>query len=90
MERSLASQSIECAQLFDTLSQVLRNTSAPPLHHAAVEDQYARFKIWAGNLGAFHRLPSETSLDYRLRYSRRIADHVQSLLLDLLAALRDG
>jgi hypothetical protein len=90
MPQSLADHSMECAQLFDTLLQVLENAPSPPLKQTTVEDQYVRFKIWAGNLGAFQQLPSTISLDYRLRNSRRISDHVESLLLDLLTGLQDG
>ncbi|KAF2241838.1 hypothetical protein BU26DRAFT_407990, partial [Trematosphaeria pertusa] len=50
-------------------------------------DQSERFRIWAGNLGAFQRLPSEASLDYRLRYSRKIAAQIEELLTDLLNTL---
>lgn len=90
MEQTLAVLSIECAQLFDNLTRILINTPVPFLLHGAVEDQYARFKIWAGNMGAFHRSTSGVSLDHRLRNSQRIAEHVRSLLCDLVAALKDG
>jgi hypothetical protein len=89
MTTLLATDSLECARLFGVLSSIRSNSSVPPLQ-CAMEDQYARFQIWAGNLGAFHRLPSELSLDYRLKNSRRISDHVKSLLFDLIATLKDG
>lgn len=54
-----------------------------------VEDQAGRFKIWAGNLGAFQRLPSTASLDYRLKDSPKVAAQVQELLQDLHNLLKD-
>jgi hypothetical protein len=56
MPRSLAASSIECAKLLDKLSTLLHDTLyqlRSALGQAAVEDQPARFRVWAGNLGAF-------------------------------------
>lgn len=48
-----------------------------------VKDQFARFKMWAGNIGAF--ADGHASLDYRLRDS----DETKQFLLDFLASLVD-
>lgn len=48
-----------------------------------IQDQFARFKMWAGNIGAFAE--GHASLDYRLRDS----DETKQLLLDFLASLGD-
>ena len=90
MQRSLAARSLESAQRFDAILSSPENVTSSPIQHTALDDQYARFKIWAGDLGAFDHLPSDTSIDYRLRDSQRIAEHVRSLLSDLSATLRDG
>src|SRR5215469_11239787 len=57
-----------CVTGFDTLIRSL--TTCPEEHRKvmlprAVENEYARFKIWAGNLGALQR--GQSSLDARLR-----------------------
>ena len=53
----------------------------------AVEEERARFRLWAANIGAFAR--HHASLDYRLRESERVRSLVFSQL-DMLhgAALR--
>jgi hypothetical protein len=86
MPRSLAASSIECAKLLDKLSTLLHDTqcqSRSALGQAVVEDQSARFRVWAGNLGAFQKLPAASSLDYRLREAPKIATQIQELLEDL-------
>jgi hypothetical protein len=57
-----------CVTGFDALTQSL--TGCPEEYQKvllpkAVENEYARFKIWAGNLGALQR--GQSSLDARLR-----------------------
>jgi hypothetical protein len=53
------------------------------LGQAIVEDQSARFRVWAGNLGAFQKLPAASSLDHRLREAPKIATQIQEILEDL-------
>ncbi|KAF2786116.1 hypothetical protein K505DRAFT_290268 [Melanomma pulvis-pyrius CBS 109.77] len=92
MQRSLATSSIECAQLLNRVSSLLHDPKCEKrsaLVHDEIEDQSGRFMIWAGNLGAFQRLPATSSLDYRLRESPKIAAHVQELLQDLHDALQN-
>jgi len=48
-----------------------------------IKEQYARFKIWAGNIGAFAE--GHASLDYRLRDNLS----TQKFMLDFLVALTD-
>ena len=48
-----------------------------------IEEQYVRFKIWAGNIGAFAE--GHASLDYRLRDN--VSTH--KFMLDFLVALAD-
>jgi hypothetical protein len=48
-----------------------------------IEEQYVRFKIWAGNIGAFAE--GHASLDYRLRDSLS----TQKFMLQFLIALAD-
>jgi len=86
MQRSLASASIDCAKLLARLASLhgdaqYSQRSALQANH--LEDQSARFQVWAGNLGAFQRLPASASLDYRLRGSPKIAIQILELLQDL-------
>jgi hypothetical protein len=48
-----------------------------------IKDQFARFKMWAGNIGAF--ADGHASLDHRLRDNQT----TQQFMLDFLVALRD-
>ena len=48
-----------------------------------IEDQFARFRVWAGNIGAFAE--GHASLDYRLRDSPQ----TQSFMSDFLVSLAD-
>jgi hypothetical protein len=56
---------------------------------SAVASHFARFKLWAGSLGA-HRMSGSRSLEYRLRDASSIRNHIISLLQDLCDALDDG
>lgn len=93
MSPSLASSSTECARLFSRLVLLLQdrecqNRSA--LQQAAAEDQFERYRIWAGNLGAFQKPTSKASLDNRLRESPKVVAQIHDLLHDLFEALQDG
>ena len=61
-------------------------TAGMPL--SGLEDQLARFKVWARNVGA-HRT-GKSSLEYRLRDASNIWKQVVELLNNLEEALRDG
>ena len=73
----------ECGAVFRSLVTAL--AEAP--HFAAqarletVNDEFDRFKIWAGNIGAYKK--GRRSLEYRLRD----AVHLKAETLNLLAAL---
>jgi hypothetical protein len=51
-------------------------------------DEFARFKLWTGNIGAHRK--GRSSLDWRLRDASHLRDLVVSLLTDLKSALHDG
>lgn len=92
MQQSLATCAVECAQAFEKLSTLPQPQFEQHTHlrQDDIEDQDGRFRIWAGNLGAFQKLPSKSSLDYRLRESPKVAIQVQELLQDLHRALDDS
>jgi hypothetical protein len=86
MERSSAALSIETVKLLDEFCTLLLDPECERrsgLTQADAEDQTARFRIWGGNLGAFQRLPANSSLDYRLRESPKVAAQISSNLEDL-------
>jgi hypothetical protein len=93
MQTSLATSAIRCAQLLEGLSVLHHDAQCSErsaVHQLAIADQSARFQVWAGNLGAFQRLPASASLDYRLRESPKIAAQIYELLQDLQGTTDDG
>ncbi|KAK1836523.1 hypothetical protein QBC39DRAFT_338304 [Podospora conica] len=91
---------LSCLQTFDILSDTISPNEAggddtlddrPPQGISlatSVSDHVARFKIWAGNIGA-HR-NGRSSLDYRLREASHIRAQVIRLLEDLRETLQDA
>jgi hypothetical protein len=76
-----------CASCFDTLTRSLRTSSdevKKQIMPMAIENEYARFKIWAGNLGALER--GRSSLDARLRDSVVL----RAAVLKFLGQLQDS
>lgn len=71
----IASSVRECLTRFKSLQE----------QDARVEDEYGRFRIWAGNIAA-HRT-GRRSLEYRLRDSSNLQRTVKALLRDLLQVL---
>jgi hypothetical protein len=67
-----------------TGSRATKYSSVLPL----VPDQFGRFKVWSGNIGA-HR-SGRGSLDYRLRDASHLQNHFLDLLNDLSEALSNG
>ncbi|KAI0466997.1 hypothetical protein F4859DRAFT_283498 [Xylaria cf. heliscus] len=55
--------------------------------HQKFLDEFARFKLWAGNIGAHRK--GRSSLDWRLRDASHLRDLVIDLLTDLKSILRD-
>ncbi|KAI0837384.1 hypothetical protein F5Y06DRAFT_297712 [Hypoxylon sp. FL0890] len=53
-----------------------------------IADEFARFKIWSGNIGA-HR-SGKSSLDYRLRDASHLQIQVKNLLVDLNDSLKNA
>ena len=54
----------------------------------SVENEFARFKIWCGNLGALQR--GKSSLDVRLRGSTVMRNTVLKFLSQLLDSLKQS
>jgi hypothetical protein len=89
----IASRAKSCVELFERLNELTlqpdeqQNDNIPT---SEAVDGLGRFKIWAGNIGAFQRFESKSSLDYRLRDALKIAVQIVSLLDDLAESLEDG
>jgi hypothetical protein len=84
--RVAAEKCIEQFKLLIEISAVLdpvSDTEDSSYGTSWIEEQYVRFKIWAGNIGAFAQ--GHASLDYRLRDSFS----TQKFMLFLLIALAD-
>ncbi len=56
---------------------------------SAVEDNDARFRIWAGNLGALQRSSSKASADYRLKEAPEVASRIPEILEDICETHED-
>jgi hypothetical protein len=79
--------STSCVRYFDTLTRSLPKSSdefKKQMVPKAIDNEYARFKIWAGNLGALQR--GRSSLDARLRDSVVL----RAAVLKFLGQLQDS
>jgi hypothetical protein len=59
------------------------------IQYSKASSQLARFKLWAGSLGA-HRKSGGRSLEYRLRDASSVRQHITNLLEQLNKAIEDG
>ncbi|KAI0877118.1 hypothetical protein GGS24DRAFT_488134 [Hypoxylon argillaceum] len=76
---------IRCLQDFQAASSESHELTEAARHK--ILDEFARFKLWAGNIGA-HRT-GRSSLEWRLRDASHLRDLVVNLLTDLKNALQD-
>lgn len=93
MSSSIASKGRLCVRSFDQLSALLED----PYHEqqsgilkSATLDELGRFKIWAGNIGAFQESSSRSSLQFRLKEAPNIAIQAEELLDELNQCLEDS
>lgn len=77
---------IQCSKSFSRLIQSLGTSTRDtndriPLK--GIANEYSRFDVWAGSVGAKHAPNKRISLDYRLRdssfYAARVVDILQRL-----------
>lgn len=88
---AIASQVKKCLKSFGDLLFHLNSEKSKFTEHISeseVKEQLARFKIWAGNIGA-HRT-GRGSLDFRLRDASHIKLRVISLICDMNGLLTEG
>ncbi|KAJ2989830.1 hypothetical protein NUW58_g3267 [Xylaria curta] len=76
---------VQCLQDFRATSLELRERSETV--REKLLDEFARFKLWAGNIGAHRK--GRSSLDWRLRDASHLRGLVVNLLTDLKSALND-
>lgn len=88
---SIQSQSRQCFELFDLLSQLQDESSRCGLSDSTnYGDEFARFLLWANNIGALLPSGQRNSLDFRLRDAHKMSSRVVEFLTDLAEALEDG
>ena len=88
---TIASRYNTCATSFSRLSQLCSKSDysfSDQVAPSAVQDEFGRFRVWAGNIGA-HRT-GRVSLDYRLREASHMYQRVTDLLDELNATLKEG
>lgn len=80
----------DCLQLFDRLSAVLDESrdGRPSLIEICL-DSYARYRIWANNIGARLTIDRRNSLDVRLQNAPKIAENLVEILRDFKESLED-
>ena len=93
LPRPISDKSKTCLLRFQQIGNEVRRRDDPELRLplTLVDDEMARFRMWASNIGAVHD-PSrkDTSLDLRLRDSPKIAARVSQFLEDLAQDLHSG
>src|SRR5450755_2159911 len=89
---SIATQGWVCVNYFDQIVLLLKDPgqeNKADIKHLAVKDEFSRFKLWAGNIGALQDAYRKTSLEFRLRKAPRVVTHIIKLLRDLTTALEE-
>lgn len=71
---TIAEHALQCSRLFKKYMTASEIAPDPTL----LDDQLARFTLWASNMDVFG--PPNVSLDYRLRYSPTVVDIIHQLL----------
>ncbi|OKL59121.1 hypothetical protein UA08_05963 [Talaromyces atroroseus] len=71
---TIAEHALQCSRLFKKYMAVPEIAPDPTL----MDDQLARFTLWASNMDVFG--PLNVSLDYRLRYSSTVVEIIHQLL----------
>ena len=88
---TIASTGKACINCFDQICQIIHDRGSEygkDITPYAVADEFGRFKIWAGNIGALQ--PGNSSLDTRLRQASHVRRQVLRLLDDLNYTLRES
>lgn len=84
----IASRARNCALLFDQLARLSEHSDKVTKEQAI--DEFARYKLWAGNIGALHPFNVKTSLDSRLHDNAMVRKRITGLLDELAESLKEG
>lgn len=87
MATTIAQEHGLCTRSFNRLCEASGNENSQygsQIRGSQVLDEYGRFNVWSGNIGA-HQV-GRVSLDYRLRE----ADHVKDQIIKMLQYLREN
>ncbi|KAH8647271.1 hypothetical protein BX600DRAFT_532763 [Xylariales sp. PMI_506] len=87
MDATIADYAVDCLEGFKAISTVTPVESQRCAGKASqkIKDEYPRFKVWCGNIGAHHK--GRRYLDHRLRDASHLASQVKSLLVDMKDSL---
>ncbi|KAF2016663.1 hypothetical protein BU24DRAFT_423040 [Aaosphaeria arxii CBS 175.79] len=79
-----------CGRGFVSLSQALTESEryGDQVRPQAIQDEFDRFKIWAGNIAAHRK--GRRSLEYRLRDAAHLKAETENLLIALQESLSDA
>ncbi|KAK4560770.1 hypothetical protein LTR86_005349 [Recurvomyces mirabilis] len=91
MQSPIASRTKKILQLFEHVGQSSPAAAYQQTRFAVVdlEDSIAQFRLWAANLGAYHPVSDQRSVDSRLFNVPALRENVTEQLDDLLEVLRD-
>lgn len=79
---TIAERTSLCTELFEKYMALSNLIPDPTL----IDDQLARFTLWASNMDVFG--PAHVSLDYRLRYSPTVVEIIHQLLQVICNSLK--
>lgn len=80
---TIAEHALQCTELFRKHIATSDIVPDPTI----IDDQLARFTLWASNMDVFG--PPNISLDFRLRYSPNIVDILHQLLDVICSSLKE-
>ncbi|CAG8961656.1 hypothetical protein HYFRA_00006193 [Hymenoscyphus fraxineus] len=92
MDNSLCGKAVLCLDGLEALEALVRELDDTPVSEykqlATISNCLGRFKVWAMNLGAFHKPELQASLDYRLRDSKKIQIPTKKKLQEILESTK--
>ena len=78
-----------CLKGFISICEEVEVTPTAVLAVKELSDSLARFRIWAGNIGAWHGVHDPKSADAKLRSAPEVADRICELLEELADTIDD-
>jgi hypothetical protein len=84
----IVSLTLECQRSFITVIDAIKTSDSPSRLLSNWETELGRFRLWANNIGAAKA--GRAGLDYRVRDSPYMSQHIVALLSDLREILNDA